>query len=421
MNASQHHGRTLWLAGALHGFTHIYQVALLPLYLPIQTDLALPTLGWATLLQTVMLAAYFLPSYPLGVLADRLSRKRLLAWGLFINATAYVGLAFAPNYPIAIACAVVAGLGGSFYHPAATALVARLYPVGTGRALGLVAIGASTGFFLGPLYSGWRASGAGSWRAPVFELGLFGILASGVFAWLAHDDGDTPPAAHDAQRGLFPAARVWLLFLCMSLAFSLRDFAGSSMGTLTSLFLQRARGFDLRDTGWALGAMFLAAVVSNPLFGHLSDRGRIRWTCAVMLLAAGLVASIPHTPSDWLGVSLMAYGFFFLAGYPMVEAALMESVPDAVRGRVFGLFITVGGLIGNMSHWVIGASVEALGTNAGKDTSYAGIYASLSGLMVASLGGLAALHRLRRSAQPACIHTAATASSNLPPPGGITP
>ena len=81
-------------------------------------------------------------------------------------------LAFAPNYGWAVAALVIAGIGGSFYHPAATAMVARLYPVGTGRALGLIGIGASVGFFAGPIYSGWRATmlepllGAAAWRRP---------------------------------------------------------------------------------------------------------------------------------------------------------------------------------------------------------------------------------------------------------------
>jgi hypothetical protein len=29
----RHHTRTLWLTGVLHAFTHLYQVALMPLYL----------------------------------------------------------------------------------------------------------------------------------------------------------------------------------------------------------------------------------------------------------------------------------------------------------------------------------------------------------------------------------------------------
>src|SRR5215211_32869 len=112
-----HRTRTLLLATVLHAFTHVYQVALLPLYLPIQRDFGLPGVGKATLLVTALMIAYFLPSYPVGALADRGSRKKLLGLGLAINSVGFIGLAVAPNYPTALACVAVAGFGGSFYHP----------------------------------------------------------------------------------------------------------------------------------------------------------------------------------------------------------------------------------------------------------------------------------------------------------------
>ena len=43
---------------------------------------------------TLLMMAYFLPSYPLGALADRVSRKKLLTVGLLINASGFVGLSF---------------------------------------------------------------------------------------------------------------------------------------------------------------------------------------------------------------------------------------------------------------------------------------------------------------------------------------
>src|SRR5437773_1892579 len=186
-----HRVRTLWLCGALHGFTHLYHVALLPLYFLIQRDFHLEKLGRATLLLTVMMAAYFIPSYPMGMLADRVSRKKLLGIGLLINALGFVALGLAPNYSMALIAVIVAGFGGSFYHPAATAMVARLYPVGTGRALGLVGIGASIGFFLAPLYTGWRAYYSG-WRAPIIELGCFGVAGAIAF-WLLADEYPRQP------------------------------------------------------------------------------------------------------------------------------------------------------------------------------------------------------------------------------------
>src|SRR5207249_11086151 len=403
MKPPNHKVRTLWLCGALHAFTHIYHVALMPLYLPIQRDLQLAGVEQATLLVTLMMIAYFVPSYGMGVLADRLSRKKLLATGLMINGLGYLGLSFAPNYRWALLCVVIAGFGGSFYHPAATAMIARLFPVGTGKALGLTGVGASVGFFISPIYAGWRAETAG-WRAPVFEFGALGILMAALFVCLAQDE---PGPAESHRRAvirekLFPTPSLWAFFVVvMSFLFGMRDFTGSSMGSLGSLFMQNAYGFNLKETGVALSAIFLASVVSNPLFGHLSDRGRIRWTCAVLLVAVVLVGIFPRVPAQWLIPTFALYGFFFLASYPMVEAALMESVPDAVRGRAFGFFITLAGLIGNLSHWMAGNWVKSLGADAHSTRAYYPLYGQLALLLLLSLLGLPCLHAIRKREEAA--------------------
>lgn len=401
MTSNLHRTRTLAFAAVLHAFTHIYQVALMPLYLPIVKDLQLGGEGQATMLVTVMLVAYFGPAYPVGALADKFSRTKLLGWGLLLNALAFIGLSFAPNYPVALLCVAVSGLGGSFFHPSATALVAQLYPVGTGRALGWLGVGASLGFFVGPLYSGWRAEMTNNWRTPVFELGVLGVVMAGVFAWVAKEAHSESPAspqprAVPATARMFHSRAAWLLFVVAALAFGLRDFAGHGMASLGSLFLQKAHSFSVKEVGAALGAMYLLSAFSNPIFGHFSDSGRIRWTCAVLVVSAVLIGLYPHLPRGGLVPVFLVYGFFLMASYPMVEAALMESVPDAVRGRVFGLFITIGGMVGNLSHALAGRLVENLGARAADPHSYFTVYATLSGLMVLSLAGLACLHFLRR-------------------------
>jgi len=398
-DSAPHRVRTLCLCTLLHAFTHLYNVAFIPLYLLIRQDLGLASVAQATLLETVMMIAYFGPSYPMGVLADRVSRKQLLGWGLVINAVGFIGLGLAPNYATALACAIVAGLGGSFYHPAATALIARSFPANTGRALGLAGVGAGAGFFVGPLYAGWRASTAG-WRAPMLELGLAGLAAVALFLWLAEEQpvagrsGEAVKARR--QTPIFPTPALWGLFLLAAALLSLRDFSGSSMSSLGSLFLQHARGFDLRTTGLAVSLLFIAAMISNPLFGHLSDRGRTGWIAFVLVVAAGCIVVFPRLPGAWTMPGLMVYGFFFMASYPMVEAALMQAVPDAVRGRVYGLFITVGGLLGNLAHWQAGVWVKRLGPAADRPDGYFGIYALIGGLVLLSLGALPCLSALRR-------------------------
>lgn len=415
MQTSSHHpARTLWMTGTLHGFTHAYNVALVPLYIQIQQDFKLAGLGQATFMVTLMMLSYCGPSYWAGVLADRFDRRRLLIAGLMINALAFVGLAFAPGYPAALACVVLAGLGGTLFHPAANALIGDVFPARTGRAMGYVGIGASAGFFVGPIYAGWRASQTGQWRTPVLELGLLGVACALFFAWTVRNAGPEPararPAtepAHGPATPLFPSAGLWILFMAASAAFSLRDFSGASMSSLGSLFLQKAHGYTVRETGAALSGIFIASALSNPLFGRLSDRGRSRWGALVLLIAASLVALFPHMPAAWLVPTFLVYGFFQMASYPIVEAALMESTPNAVRGRVMGIWITVGGVVGNLAHWVVGQVVQSYGAAAAQPAAYYYLYALLGLLMLASLAGFPCLRAVGR-------REAATGALKLP-------
>jgi len=114
------------------------------------------------------------------------------------------------------------------------------------------------------------------------------------------------------------------------------------------------------------------------------------------MMAAIIVISLPYTPASWTLPLFTVYGFFFLSSYPMVEAALMESVPDAVRGRVFGLFITIAGLIGNVSHWVVGAQVKRLGSAAYSPSGYYVLYAVIGSMLLVSLIGLPFLRAIRK-------------------------
>jgi len=52
-----HKTRTLWFSGALRAFTHLYQVARMPLYLLMQRDFNFQSVGQATLLLTIMMVA----------------------------------------------------------------------------------------------------------------------------------------------------------------------------------------------------------------------------------------------------------------------------------------------------------------------------------------------------------------------------
>jgi MFS family permease len=386
--------RTLWLCGILHVFTHIYTMALVPLYLVIQRDLGLAGEGQATFLVTALGLTYCLASLPMGVLADHVDRRFLLGAGLAANGLAFIGLSQAPSYGWAVGFCVAAGLAGSFFHPAATSMTADLFPDQRGRAIGRVAMGAAIGFWFGPAYSGWRSATAG-WRAPVLELGLMGLAMAVIFFLLAPPAPSQPHSseAHPHGHPSLSRVRFWALIILAGVLFSLRDFGAAGMGTLVSLFLQHARGFDARATGALIGGMYLVSLVSNPLFGAMSDRVRLRLAAGLLVVAAVTMALVPWVSRGLLLPLLLVHGFFFMANYPVVEAALMESVPVRVRGRVFGLFITICGTVGNLAHWVAGSLVERLPDQAPR--SYAPLFLGLSVCVVLSISALAVLNAVR--------------------------
>jgi hypothetical protein len=83
-----------------------------------------------------------------------------------------------------------------------------------------------------------------------------------------------------------------------------------------------------------------------------------------------------------------------------------------VRGRVFGFFITVGGLLGNLSHWLVGKWVKGLGAHAVEPTAYFPIYGLLALFVVLSLVGLPCLHAIRKREEQ--IHpTAGSAAASV--------
>jgi MFS family permease len=254
---------------------------------------------------------------------------------------------------------------------------------------------------------------------------LFGIVFAAIFAWLAteHAASDSAFPAHrnpdlnsalsgeseikNKAEPMFPTSGLWFMFIAAAIIFLLRDFTGTSMATVGSLFLQKARGFDVEQTGVTISFIFIASAISNPLFGHFSDRSRLKWAAAMIVISAVFVVLVPHMPTPWIIPTLLVYGFFFMASYPIIEAALMESVPDSVRGRVFGLFITIGGLLGNLSHWIDGKWVQNFGERASDVRTYYSLYGWLALFLLVSLAGLPCLHAIRKreeAVQPGVTH-----------------
>lgn len=430
---------TLALCTVLHAFTHAYGTILVPLYLLMESDLKLRGVWQAALVVTVYGLVYCAASYVAGVLADRSDRKFLLGVGLVGNAAAIALVGVVREYELVVALAVAAGLFGALFHPCANALVSAHYPRSPGLAIGFLGIGAGVGFFVGPQYAGWRAQASGwhwgsmaDWQRPLLEMGAVGLAAGIAFLLVAKEaDGRPPvrwwwrrcdgapgdvgatlvsPSSSDARararqvsplpsasgngqltlpdhtaahpsRALAPSLRNRVMAVAATLA--CRDFAGVSSLTLASIYLQKAHAMNTRQAGFIVGAMMLVGVVVNPLCVLVSPgRRRLPALVVALVLAAGVVVTVPWWETRHILWVLVAFQACHLGSYAISDAAILERVSPDVRGRVVGLFLTIAGTFASTAPWVMGFWTDAMGDSAARPSSYFGPFALVGGMML---------------------------------------
>lgn len=125
-------------------------------------DVTLRTVGWVVIIESLLVAACLLP---VGSLADRVGRRRILWWGMAIFCLGLVATGLAPTFPLLIAGRVVSAIGNVLAQSVATGiLVAAFPPHERGLAMGgqTTAVGAASasgpligGLLLGPLSWEW--------------------------------------------------------------------------------------------------------------------------------------------------------------------------------------------------------------------------------------------------------------------------
>jgi len=390
---------SLALCTLLHGFTHAYGSMLVPLYTSMKSDLGLSHLWKASIVVTVYGMVYMMGSYAGGVLADRYNRKMLLGVGLLGNAAAIGAMGLTHNYAVILLLAVLAGLFGTIFHPAANAVCAAYYPRNPGMAIGILGIGSGLGFFVGPQFSGWRTQaaawhwgGISDWQKPCVELGLAGLIVGVIFLMVAHD-----PAPTGVRRKPVIFARP-LRNRIMKLASVLmfRDFAGVAMLSLAALYTQKAFGKSVQESGLIVGLMMLPSMIFSPLAVYFSP-GKRRLPALRMILILGGIAVVftPFWPARCLLLALCLFQTLQLVSYAISDAAMLERIAPDVRGRVVGIFLVIAGTFGALGPWVMGAWVDFLGKNASNPLAYIGpcllpavcmCVASLSIRMIAKLG-----------------------------------
>jgi hypothetical protein len=188
---------------------------------------------------------------------------------------------------------------------------------------------------------------------------------------VAKEVNGKPRAAGEAHPRL--GGKLARKIVRLGFALGLRDFAGVATLSLASIYWQKAHHLSLETTGMLVGLLVLPSTLINPLLVLMSPgKRRLRFLVIVLIIGGLSVPATPWVPWRW-GVVLLCFLETLQCGaYALSDAAMMERVPEEIRGRVVGLFLTVAGLCGATGPWVMGKWTDLLGARAADPRAYAG-------------------------------------------------
>lgn len=352
--------------------------------------------GEIGLLASIQSLPFLLLSMPLGLLADRTSRTRLMALAETLRALALLLLlALIVTGHVSIAALAIIGfmaaVGTVAFSVAAPSLVPALVPVeGLAQANGRLELARSAAFAAGPALAGALIAWTGASAAFVLS-GMLSVAAVLCLRGIAEPARAAMPARHPLLELQDGAKWVWQSDL-------LRPMMFCSIAWNISWFMLQAAyvpyaihdlGLDasgvgitlaLYGVGMIVGALLAPRVVRALPFGQAILLGPY-----FSVLAAVTMALTLFWPQGWLaGLSY----FFFGAGpiiWTITSTTLRQTVtPRAMIGRVTSINIVVstgarplgaalGGVVGvsfpvSVSLWcvVLGFGLQAIIISASK-------------------------------------------------------
>ncbi len=347
--------------------------------------------------------AFYLPTLfvgPLGgVMADRVDRRNVLVAvqlcaALLSGAVAVLVSLDLQTLPTVAAASFGLGLVIAVEVPVRQAYMTELVPVrDVSSAASLHATAWNTTRFVGPVLAGVLIAAIGP-ASPFAVASLASLVVSVSFLWmdryreLGRQRTDRSHSIlSDLRAGAAFARAEPAVRWCLLLILAGGTLGTATFSTLAPIYARDELGVGAEGYGAFLGAVGAGALTAALLVTTFAHGDRRPWLITGVLGMAGLVGGIALA-----GSMALVFGLAFLLGAAQITLAqnalvsVHGATPDALRGRVMGLWVTIfqgSGLFGALlSGWL----ADVIGVRA----------AMLTGAVLLAGVGVVALVTIRR-------------------------
>ncbi|NTS64288.1 MFS transporter [Sphingomonas sp. HHU CXW] len=301
--ALKRRGWTLALLTLTYFFSFMDRQILAILLEAIKADLKLSDTQLGLLSGLVFAIFYATLGIPIARLADRTSRKRIIAISLAVWSAMTALSGFAQNFTQLMLARIGVGVGEAGAGPPSHSIIADLYPPEKrASAMAIYSLGVLLGGGLGMMIGGFVAH-AYNWRVAMMVVGLPGVVLA-IIVWLFM--AEPRRGLSDAQRAMdAPAAMpslgdgiaaMWRdpVALYLVAAVTITSLVGYALTGWGPSYMQRSLGFSMLEVSKyvALPAALIGST-SALLGGAAADRAAKRyglhaqsWVVAVFKVVA---------------------------------------------------------------------------------------------------------------------------------------
>lgn len=316
---------------------------------PIQDELGVSDAAMGALTGLSFTVVYATVALPMARLADRGTRRNILAAALAFWSVMTAACGMATTYLTLLVARMGVAAGEASAHPSVMSTVGDLYPPrARGRALSIIQVGSAFGTGAGAIVVGQLAAHYG-WRAAFLALGVPGLLLALIIlltmrepARGQHEGGDRPEGAGTWRQSLS-----YLLSIRSFRALVLGQiFVGLSFYIFLSwipTYLIRVRHMPMDQMSVWYGLHVIPAVAGILIGGYLSDlviaRHGARWR--PIMLACMILCGVPifftllySGDMRVVLVMLFLYAFVVAPVSALAPAANLDVVHARARGTV---------------------------------------------------------------------------------------
>jgi MFS family permease len=324
---------------------------------PIKTELALSDEQLGTI-QGAFMWGYFLTSPLFGYLGDRVSRRWLIAAGVFVWSLGTLMSGHVSALGALIFFRVLVGFGEASFGTISPGWIADLFPSSRrNNAISIfylaIPVGSALGYILGSLIAAHHG-----WRAAFLWAGYPGLALAFLLLLLpepargASDEGREVSAVPAGWRG-YVSLFSFSSYLLVVAGYVAQTFAMGGFALWAPTFLHRSHQMGVAEAGTFFGlALVVTGLVATLVGGFVATAWQRRTgrgyagILALSALVAGPVAWWAFSARDLATaqVALVAAMFLLFLGTGPVNTLILETVPAGLRatamaGSIFAIHL----------------------------------------------------------------------------------